>query len=200
MIALTIASLPPGLNPHLTKSRLNDAPHLREMLCERGNKCPAKGGTSGIVVGVWWINKKLRLGLAKAMSVGRSRKKSSRNTSRSLLGGAAISCVVLGCGWTVYTNILSASVYPTISGAGYNEPVVKQGRNEPARDVAQAINEAFAALPAPPITPNMFNERFAASEPTSVPSRAAEVAASTEALKVALAQKPVDAPKIAEAA
>ena len=133
------------------------------------------------------------------MSAGQSRKKSSRNTSRSLLGGAAISCVVLGCGWTVYTNILSASVYPTISGAGYNEPVVKQGRNEPARDVAQAINEAFAALPAPPITPNMFNERFAVSEPTSVPSRAAEVAASTEVLKVALAQKPVDAPKIAEA-
>src|SRR5215472_14214185 len=134
------------------------------------------------------------------MSAGRSRKQSSRKASRSLLGGAAITCVVLGCGWTVYTNILSASVYPTISGAGYNEPVVKQGRNEPARDVAQAINEAFAALPAPPITPNMFNERFAASEPTSVPSRAAEVAASTEALKVALAQKPVDAPKIAEAA
>jgi hypothetical protein len=46
----------------------------------------------------------------------------------------------------------------------------------------------------------MFNERFAASEPTSVPSRAAEVAPPPEASKVALAPKPVETPKIAEAA
>jgi hypothetical protein len=86
---------------------------------------------------------------------------------------------------------------------------MKPGRNEPTRDVAQALNEAFAALSAParaesevaaPITPSMFNERFAASEPTSVPSRAAEVAPPGEAVKAALAAKSLDTPKIAEAA
>jgi hypothetical protein len=143
------------------------------------------------------------------MSAGRSRKQSSRKASCSLLGGAAITCVVLGCGWTVYSNILSASVYPTIGGAGYGEPVVKQGRNEPTRDVAQAINQAFAALTeeaparpevAAPVTPSIFSERFAASEPTSVPSRAAEAAPPPEASKVTLAPNPLDAPKIAEVA
>src|SRR5215471_3963085 len=135
MTALTIVSLRQGLNPHLTKSRLNDAPRLSrccangEISARHGEEQAEPSWVFGGSIRVEW------LGLTKAVSAGRSRKQSSRKASRSLLGGAAITCVVLGCGWTVYANILSASVYPTISGAGYGEPVVKQGRDEPTRDV-----------------------------------------------------------------
>jgi hypothetical protein len=113
---------------------------------------------------------------------------------------------MLGCGWTVYTNILGASVYPTIGNAGYDESVAG-GAPEPAtRSAAQAIHEAFAALPeqvqkvarpqaAAPITQEMFNDRFAAAAPTGVASNAASAA--PPATRVAEAK---DAPKPAGAA
>ncbi|MGH6715542.1 MAG: tlde1 domain-containing protein [Bradyrhizobium sp.] len=72
------------------------------------------------------------------------------------------------------------------------------------RSATQVVHEAFAALhapaakqipreTAPPITPSMFNARFAAAEPAGVASRAAE------APRFATASKPPDAPKLAEA-
>jgi hypothetical protein len=112
----------------------------------------------------------------------RKRKTSSRKAiSRNLFGAVAVACLVLGCGWTVYSNILSASVYPTLGSAGYDEPVVKRSAVVAARSVTQAVGDAFAALPqsAPviekpatvaSITPFMFNERFAASAPQAVAS------------------------------
>jgi hypothetical protein len=141
----------------------------------------------------------------------RSRRKSSGKTiSRALFGGVAVACLVLGCGWTVYTNIIAASVYPTI-GTSYDEPVVRQPRLAAARSAAQAVSEAFAALPEAPviarpdtvasISPSMFNERFAASAPEGVESRAAEAPAppGLDATKVAEAQRSTAVPKLAEA-
>ena len=43
-----------------------------------------------------------------------SRKSSGKMTPHNLLGAAAIGCVVLGAGWTIYSNIFAASVYPTV--------------------------------------------------------------------------------------
>jgi len=121
-----------------------------------------------------------------------------------------IACLVLGCSWTVYTKIISASVYPTLESAGYDEPVVKSAPQVAARSAAEAVRDAFASLPAiagrakpatvAALTPSEFNERFAASEPTGVASRAAEAAPPPEAPKVAAVSKPADAPKLAEAA
>ncbi len=150
--------------------------------------------------------------MARVASAGRSRKKSSgKGFSHGLLGGTAVACLLLGCGWIVYTNILSANVYPTLSSAGDGEPVVSGLRNIPTRSAAQAIHDAFASLPVPAIqrakpevvasiSPREFNERFEASEPTGVASRAAEAAPPPEAPKVAEAAKPAGTPKIAEAA
>jgi hypothetical protein len=118
---------------------------------------------------------------------------------------------VLGCSWTVYSKIISASVYPTIGGGGYQEPVATSAPQAVAtRSAAQAIKDAFAALPViaerakpatvAPLTPTEFNDRFAASEPTGVPSRAAEAAAPPEAPRVAAVSKAADAPRPAEAA
>jgi type VI secretion system (T6SS) effector TldE1-like protein len=129
---------------------------------------------------------------------------------------------MLGCGWTVYSNIISASVYPTLGEAGYDEPVVRPP-TVATRSASQAISDAFAALPegAPAIekpetvgsiTPFMFNERFAASKPQAVasavpPELVSAPSQQPAALKLAEAPKEstkeaskiVSAPKLAEA-
>src|SRR5215475_5983426 len=61
-----------------------------------------------------------------ALVAGRVRKKSSgRAVAKRMFGGAAVACLVIGCGFVVYNNIIAASVYPTLGG-GYDEPVVKR--------------------------------------------------------------------------
>jgi hypothetical protein len=114
---------------------------------------------------------------------------------------------VLGAGWTIYNNIIAASVYPTLGTTGYDEPVTARPKVA-SRSISQALDDAFAALPAQAvsvakhetvasISPTMFNERFAASEPQSVPSNAAN-GAPPEAPRLAEAPRPA-APKLAEA-
>jgi len=127
------------------------------------------------------------------------------------LASAAVACLVLGCSYVVYSNILAASVYPTLGDAGFDEPLTKP-RAEPARrDTTQAITDVFAALSDPTpmisrpatttaaISPTMFNERFAAAAAEGVPSRAAEAAPRIEAPKLAEALRP-EAAKRKEAA
>ena len=165
-----------------------------------------------------------------ALSARKRKNPSRKAIARKLFGAASLACLVLGCGWTVYCNIISASVYPTLGSAGYEEPVIKPPAVA-ARSASQAISDAFAALPggAPAIekpetvasiTPFMFNERFAASEPQAVASavppepvtaasqqpaalKLAEVPNETlrETPKETLKQAPktVSAPKVAEA-
>jgi hypothetical protein len=162
---------------------------------------------SWTALGAWWVSKS-RVALARVAAAGRNRQKSSGKAG--FVGGAAIACLVLGCGWTVYTKIISASVYPTLGSAGYDEPVANSAPKVAERSAAQAIKDAFAALPAiaeraktetvAALTPSEFNERFAASEPTGVASRAAEAAPPQQAPKVAAISKPAEAPKLAEAA
>src|SRR4051794_24074805 len=136
----------------------------------------------------------------------RQRKSSCRNIiSQKLLGGVAVACLVFGCSWAVYSNILTASVYPTLDEARYNEPVLKRLSSVGPRSVAQALDDTFAALPqssavvskaapAPSISASMFNERFAAAQPIGVPSRAAD-ASTADTPKLVEA-----APKVAQAA
>jgi cell division protein FtsN len=140
----------------------------------------------------------------------RKRKSSSRKAiSYNVFGGAAVACLVLGCGWTVYSSVLSANVYPTLGSASYDEPLIKRSPVVVARSASEVISDAFAALPdsAPviekpasvaSIPPIMFNERFAASEPQGVASAApaAPVNAPSQqppALKLAEASR--EAPK-----
>src|SRR5882724_1253958 len=146
-----------------------------------------------------------------ALVAGRVRKRSSGKAAvNRMVGGAAIACIVIGCGYTVYSNIIAASVYPTLGTTGYDEPVVRQP-TVASRSIAQRFSEVFASLPeqAPAaISATMFNERFAASAPEGVASNAAsapeapklaEAPKTVAPVKVAEA-KPVDAPKPADAA
>jgi hypothetical protein len=134
---------------------------------------------------------------------GRHRKSSSRKArSHTLFGGAAVACLVIGSGWTVYSNIINASAYPTIGNAEYVEAVVRRPKLA-ERSTVQVIHETFASLAeqrpvVASITQDMFNERFSAAHADSVASNVAS-AAPAEAPKLAEAPKTVEAPKLAEA-
>jgi hypothetical protein len=142
--------------------------------------------------------------------VGRVRTKSSgKAVANRLFGSGAIACLVIGCGVVVYNNIIAASVYPTLGSAGYDEPVVRRPKVA-SRSTAEMFADTFAALPQQTaavaksaaiavFSPNMFNERFAASEPQSVASNAASAAPQPEAPKLAEAPKTVAVTKVAEA-
>ena len=124
-------------------------------------------------------------------------------TTQNVLGAAVIGCLVLGAGWTVYTNILAASVYPTVGSIGYDEPVIKRAPKVALREAGEAIKEAFSLLPdrvqvVTPISRDMFNERFAAAATQGVDSNAASVAVQAPTTKVAEA-KPTVIAKVAEA-
>ena len=130
-----------------------------------------------------------------------NRRKSSRKViPQHFLGGVAVAAVVLGCAWTVYSNVFGASIYPSVSNAVYDAPPVKNSTVVVARAARPAFNEVFAALPQPApkvaapesVSPSiMFNERFAASAPqgdTLFPSErqipATQIAAAAPAAEV----------------
>ncbi|MCK1744894.1 DUF2778 domain-containing protein [Bradyrhizobium sp. 139] len=134
-------------------------------------------------------------------------------TTTNWLGAAAIGCAVIGAGWTIYSNILGASVYPTVGSIGYDEPVIKRAPKVVLREAGEAIKETFALLPdrlqvAAPISREMFNERFAAAATQGVQSNAASAAPATKVAeapakptviaKVAEALKPLSPPKVTE--
>jgi hypothetical protein len=136
-----------------------------------------------------------------------SRRRSSRKSvSHNFFAGAAVGCLMLGCAWTVYSNIFAASIYPTMSGGNFDEAVVRQPQALAYRSVPVAKNVVVAfAEPRPPIAapatvppgPSLsFDDRFAAASPQGV-----EPNPIVETPKLAEAPKPiVDAPKLAEAA
>jgi hypothetical protein len=138
-----------------------------------------------------------------------NRKNSSRKViPQHLLGGVAVAAVVLGCAWTVYSNVFGASIYPSVNRAALEAPVVRQSSVAAARPARPAFNEVFASLPAQPpkisapeSVPSsiMFNERFAASAPQGVAPKPVEATQVAEAAVPAEAPKKVETPKLAEA-
>src|SRR5215212_7330444 len=74
------------------------------------------------------------------------RKPSRKGTPQHFLGGVAVTGLVLGCAWTVYTNVFGASVYPSVSSAAFEAPVGKNPTVAAARPVQPAFNEIFASL------------------------------------------------------
>src|SRR3954454_6443270 len=153
------------------------------------------------------------------------RRKSSRKfISQHLLGSVAVAGLVLGCAWTVYSNVLSGGIYPSMNSAAVDAHVIKRSVAASARPVRPAINSEMAALSDPvaqssraeTMSPSiMFNERFAAAEAQGVAPAPVEtvkiaeasppnavavpVAKPVELPKLAEAPKKVDAPKLAEA-
>jgi Protein of unknown function (DUF2778) len=134
---------------------------------------------------------------------GRFRGQSKKANSHRLFSGVAALCLAIGCGWTVYANIFASSVYPTLGTSGYDEPIVKLPHKIATRSAAQAVSEVFSLLGKPEtvaaLSPDMFNERFAAAAPESVASNAAS-AAPPPIAPLPAAPKLAEAPKPKESA
>lgn len=117
---------------------------------------------------------------------------------------------MLGCAWTVYSNILAANVYPTLGGASYDAPVVSGAstfaRTSPAQTAPLTANQIAAArselaslmaTPVPtPAGPSLsFDDRFAAAAAQGVEPKPQ---APTQQLADTSKSQP-DAPKLAQA-
>jgi hypothetical protein len=102
---------------------------------------------------------------------------------------------VLGCAWNLYANVFGAGVYPQLSSAGFDSPVVKRSvlvvRSAPslADTIVAALPEPAPMISAPASVPSRpslsFDDRFAAAAPQSV-----EPAAQPETPKLAEATQP----------
>jgi hypothetical protein len=125
-------------------------------------------------------------------------RRSARKASHNFFGSAAVACLVLGCAWTVYSNILAASVYPTLSSANFDAPVTRRSSVLAVGRVPAAANNVLAALPEPaPVVSApaslstgatlTFNDRFAAASPQGV-----EPKPQTDTAKLAEAPKPME--------
>ncbi|MET4517301.1 hypothetical protein ABIB81_006647 [Bradyrhizobium sp. I1.7.5] len=174
-----------------------------------------EGGLSDTVLDA----RRMSTSIAAQSNAARKSKNSLRKPSRKMtttnwLGATAIGCVVMGAGWTIYSNVLGASVYPTVGSIGYDEPVIKRAPRVALREAGEAIRDTFALLPdrlqvAAPISREMFNERFAAAATQGVASNASAAPATQVAVvkdapkqsviaKVADALKPAAPAKIAD--
>jgi len=140
-------------------------------------------------------------------AVHNRRKPSRRGITQQILGGVAVAGLVLGCAWTVYTNVFGASVYPSVNSAAFEAPAIKNPAVAAARPAPPAFNEIFASLsqqslvvPAPENVASslMFNERFAASAPQGELPRSV-ASQPLEATKLAEASPPAEAPKAVQA-
>ena len=137
-----------------------------------------------------------------------NRKKSSKVLPQHFLGSVAVAAVVLGCAWTVYTNVFGASIYPSVNSATLEAPVIRQSSVAAVRPARPAFNEVFASLPAPApkisapeSVPSsiMFNERFAASAPQGDAPKPVEAMQVAEASLQVEAPKKIETPKFVEA-
>ena len=137
------------------------------------------------------------------------RGKSSRFIPQYLLGSVAVTGLVLGCAWTVYSNVLSAGIYPSMNTAAVDAHVVKRSVATAARSAPPASKNAMAALSDPAaqsmraetLSPRiMFNERFAAAEAQGTAPAPVETTKIADAspLNADQAVRPVEAPRLAE--
>jgi Protein of unknown function (DUF2778) len=136
-----------------------------------------------------------------------------RNFSRktvpySLLGSAAIACLVVGCGWTIYNNVFGASIYPSVSGG--NIDIAVERRAAPAIRKPVQLADSSVIVETPPVVtapatiqqaPSVsFNERFAAAAPQSVAAASQPAAPPQQQVAtLAPAPAPVQERKVAEA-
>ena len=132
----------------------------------------------------------------------RKRRHSRQARFSGFAGTAAVAGVVIGCGWTVYSNILGASIYPSIH-ASVEVPVAKRQMSSIVRKTPAAMittvfgdlphataavpkNETVAAVPS-----IMFNERFAAfSADGAAPAEGVRLASATPSIDVTLPSEP----------
>jgi hypothetical protein len=130
---------------------------------------------------------------AFGLAAHKQRRSSRKAIPNYVFGSAAVACLVLGCAWTLHANVFGASVYPRLSSANFDAPVIRRPafavRSAPsaADTMAAAVPEPAPVISAPASMPSLpllsFDDRFAAAAPQSVEPSA-----------------PAETPKLAEAA
>jgi hypothetical protein len=139
-------------------------------------------------------------------AASKRRRSAPKTTSRSFLASAAVTALVLGCAWTVYTNIFAASPYPQIGSAGPDAVVTRRWadvavRSAPplADDTRTAGLESRPLVSAPASVPSgpslSFDDRFSAAARQGVAS-----VAPADTLTLADVSLPIPAPKQAASA
>src|SRR5260370_13870596 len=103
---------------------------------------------------------------AFGLAAHKHRRSSRKAIPNHVFGSAAVTCLVLGCTWTLYVIVFGgASVYPQLSSADFDAPVIS------------------APASVPPLL--SFDDRFAATAPQSAePAAPAEVPKLVEAPKL----------------
>src|SRR5258705_13876896 len=76
------------------------------------------------------------------------RRSSRKAIPNHVFGSVAVACFVLGCAWTLHANVFGASVYPQLSSANFDAPVIRRPTVLAVR-TAPAANDILAALPEP---------------------------------------------------
>jgi Protein of unknown function (DUF2778) len=120
--------------------------------------------------------------------------------STNLFGSAAVACLIVGCAWTVYSNIFAAGIYP--SAGNFDVAVIKRSP-APVRNVLTASNSSVV-VESPPVAsapatvlqgPSLsFEDRFAAAAPQSV-AAAPQPVAPPQVAALAPAAPPASAPE-----
>jgi len=122
---------------------------------------------------------------AFGLAAHKHRRSSRKAIPNHVFGSAAVACLVLGCAWTLHANVFGASVYPQLSSANFDAPVIRRPafavRSAPsaADTIAAALPEPAPVISAPASIASRpllsFDDRFAAAAPQSVePSVPAE--------------------------
>lgn len=146
--------------------------------------------------------------VASSRFAAKPRQRASRKAiPNHIFGTAGVACLVLGCAWTLHSNVFGASVYPSVGG-NFDAPVIRQKQSVAVRTPQAIVNNVFAALPEPaplisaPVTVAsasalMFEDRFGAAAaqgvaptPQSEPVKLASASPSSESAKL------LDTPKL----
>jgi Protein of unknown function (DUF2778) len=136
---------------------------------------------------------------AFGLAAQQHRRSSRKAIPNHVFGSAAVACLVLACAWTLHANVFGASVYPQLSSANFDSPVIRRPafavRSAPsaADTIAAALPEPAPLISAPASIPSRpllsFDDRFAAAAPQSV-----EPSPPAETPKLAEAARPKEAP------
>jgi hypothetical protein len=114
-------------------------------------------------------------GAFNGSTAGRRGCSSRKANPLSIVGGAALAFVVLGCVWTLYNNVFGASIYPTITASGI-EPAISPPQHTAAKRASTVALLTAAYTPEP--ASSTFADRFPLAE--RAPEPAPQVTASVD--------------------
>ena len=130
-----------------------------------------------------------------------NRKKSSRKIlPQHFLGSVAVAAVVLGCAWTVYTNVFGASIYPSMNSAAYDAPdrqaVERCRRPSRTAGLQRGVRVAAGAGPENFRSPRAFHLRLCLTKGLQPPPRRAKRRSLSTRRKIRAKRPPAgEAPK-----